>query len=298
MNLVVGASGLLGTQICRELSQAGKPIRALVRNSTDPEKQKTLRGLGASLAYGDLKDPSTLEEACRGISTVISTASSTLSRQAGDSIETVDAQGQLNLIRAAKAAGVEHFIFISFSPIAMDFALQRAKRTAEKMLVESGMAYTILQPTMFTEVWLGPHLGFDAANANAQIFGSGKNSISWISYLDVARFAAASVDNAAARNCVILLGGPEALSPLQVVQIFEEVGGRKFTVTHVPEEALQAQRAGATDSMQEAFAVLVLSYAQGSVIDMEPARKVFPKQTAERTGVRKYAQDVFRGAQP
>ena len=102
MNLVVGASGLLGTQICRELAQAGKPIRALVRNSTDPEKQKTLRGLGASLAYGDLKDPSTLDEACRGISTVISTASSTLSRQAGDSIETVDAQGQLNLVRAGK----------------------------------------------------------------------------------------------------------------------------------------------------------------------------------------------------
>jgi hypothetical protein len=57
---------------------------------------------------------------------------------------------------------------------------------------------------MFTEVWLGPHLGFDAANASAQIFGSGQNSISWISYVDVARFAAASVDNAAADNCVIL----------------------------------------------------------------------------------------------
>ena len=178
----------------------------------------------------------------------------------------------------------------------MDFALQRAKRATEKMLAESGMAYTVLQPTMFTEVWLGPHLGFDAANASAQIFGSGKNGISWISYLDVARFAAASVDNAAARNCVILLGGPEALSPLQVVQIFEEVGGRKFTVTHVPEEALQAQRAGATDSMQEAFAVLMLSYSQGSVIDMESARKVFPKQTSERTGVRQYAQNLFRGA--
>ena len=296
MNLVVGASGLLGTQICRELAQAGKPIRALVRNSTDREKQKTLRGLGASLAYGDLKDPSTLDEACRGISTVISTASSTLSRQAGDSIETVDAQGQLNLVRAAKAAGVQHFIFISFSPVPMDFALQRAKRATEKMLAESGMAHTVLQPTMFTEVWLGPHLGFDAANASAQIFGSGKNGISWISYLDDARFAAASVDNAAARNCVILLGGPEPLSPLEVVQIFEEIGGRKFTVTHVPEEALQAQRAGATDSMQEAFAVLMLSYSQGSVIDMESARKVFPKQTSERTGVRQYAQNLFRGA--
>jgi uncharacterized protein YbjT (DUF2867 family) len=293
MILVVGASGLLGTQICRELTQAGKPIRALVRNSTDPEKQKTLQSLGASLVYGDLKDPSTLDEACRGISTVISTASSTLSRQTGDSIESVDAQGQFNLVQAAKAAGVQQFIFISFAPIPMDFALQRAKRAAERALAESGIAYTVLQPTMFTEVWLGPHLGFDAANASAQIFGSGQNSISWISYVDVARFAAASANNAAANNRVILLGGPEALSPLQVVQIFEEICGRKFKVTHVPEEVLLAQRAAATDSMQEAFATLMLSYAQGSVIDMEPALRVFPKQISERQGVRQFAQSMF-----
>lgn len=296
MNLVVGASGLLGTQICRELTQDGKPIRALVRNSTDPEKLKTLRSLGASLAYGDLKDPYTLDDACRGISTVISTASSTLSRQPGDSIESVDAQGQFHLIQAAKAAGVQHFIFISFAPVSMDFALQRAKRAAERALAESGMAYTVLRPTMFTEVWLGSHLGFDAANASAQIFGSGQNSISWISLVDVAKFAAASMDNAAARNCVILLGGPEALSPLQVVHIFEEASGRKFAVNHVPEEALEAQRAAATDSMQEAFAALMLSYAQGCVIDMEPALRVFPKQTSERSGVRQFAQSLFRAA--
>ena len=136
-------------------------------------------------------------------------------------------------------------------------------------------------------------MGFDAANASAQIFGSGQNTISWISYIDVARFAAASVDNAAANNCVILLGGPEALSPLQVVQIFEEIGRRKFKVTHMPEEVLLAQRAAATDSIQEAFATLMLSYAQGSVIDMEPALRVFPKQISERQGVRQYAQSAL-----
>jgi len=293
MILVVGASGLLGTQICRELAQAGKPVRALVRKSTDPEKQNTLQSLGAILVYGDLKDPSTLDDACRGISTVISTASSTLSRQPGDSIESVDAQGQFHLVQAAKAAGVQHFIFVSFAPIPMDFALQRAKRATERALAESGIAYTVLQPTMFTEVWLGPHLGFDAANASAQIFGSGQNSISWISYMDVARFAAASVDNAVAHNSVILLGGPEALSPLRGGLIFVEIGSRRVEGSLVPGGGVVAQRAAATDSMQEAFATLMLSYAQGSVIDMEPALRVFPKQISERQGVRQFAQSVF-----
>jgi NAD(P)-dependent dehydrogenase (short-subunit alcohol dehydrogenase family) len=88
MNLVVGACGLTGTEVCRELAKGGKQVRALVRSSTDPKKQETLKSLGVSLAYGDLKDPSSLEGACRDVSTVISTASSTLSRTAGDSIET------------------------------------------------------------------------------------------------------------------------------------------------------------------------------------------------------------------
>ena len=139
-------------------------------------------------------------------------------------------------------------------------------------------------------------MGFDAANARAQIYGSGRNQIGWISYLDVARFAAASVENPAARNCVIPLGGPDALSPLVVVRIFEEVGGRKFLVTHVPEEALRAQRAAAADSMQEAFASLMLYYAHGEVIDMKRALAIYPAQATNLASVRDYAQRLLRGA--
>jgi uncharacterized protein YbjT (DUF2867 family) len=296
MNLVVGASGLTGTEVCRELAKGGKQVRALVRSSTDPKKQEALKSLGASLAYGDLKDPSSLEAACRDVSTVISTASSTLSRTAGDSIETVDSQGQLSLVRAAKAAGVRQFIFISFAPIAEEFALQRAKRAVEKELAGSGLVYTALQPTFFTEVWLSPAVGFDPLKATAQIYGPGHNKISWISSLDVARFAVASVDNSAARNMVIELGGPEALSPLQVVQLFEEIGGRRFSVAHVSEEELRAQKAAAGDSLQEAFPALMLYYAKGAVIDMKPALRIFPKQTSQLVSVRHYALRLLRAA--
>ncbi len=150
VNLVVGASGLLGSEICRTLLESGKPVRALVRKTTDATKQEKLKSAGANLVYGDLKASSTLVEACEGVSTVISTASSTFSRQPGDSIESVDSGGQISLVEAAKAARVGHFIFISFPPMAEDFALQRAKRAVEQHLVESGLAYTILQPTFFT----------------------------------------------------------------------------------------------------------------------------------------------------
>lgn len=78
---------------------------------------------------------------------------------------------------------------------------------------QSGLTYTILRPSYFMEVWLSPVVGFDFPNATAQLYGSGRNPISWISLGDVARFAVESLDHPNARNATLELGGPEALSP-------------------------------------------------------------------------------------
>lgn len=287
MTLVVGATGLLGSEICRLLAAAGKPFRALVRPTSDKIKVAQLQSLGAEIAPGDLRDRSSLESACKGVNAVISTASATISRQEGDSIQTVDLEGQLSLIDAAKAAGVSQFILVSLSPSAIEFPLQAAKRAVEEHLKQSHLRYTILQPTCFMEVWLGPALGFDAANAKAQIYGSGQNTISWISYRDVAKFATESLDNPAARNAVIELGGPESLSPLEVVRIFEQVQGRAFEIQHVPDEALLEQKKAAGDPLEESFAGLMLYYSAGNVIDMRETLQKFPVQL---TSVKDYAQ--------
>src|SRR5262245_51749282 len=127
MNLVVGATGILGGEVCRQLAAQGKPVRALVRETSNPEKLAQLEGLGAELVRGDLKDRRSLDAVCRGVSAVISTASSTLSRQEGDSIDSVDGQGQAALIDAAEAAGVRQFVFISFPDGGVAFPLQSAK---------------------------------------------------------------------------------------------------------------------------------------------------------------------------
>jgi uncharacterized protein YbjT (DUF2867 family) len=275
MNLVAGATGMLGSEICRQLAEAGEPVRGLVRVSSDPAKAEKLRKLGVILVVGDLKNRSSLDHACQGVTTVISTVSSTYSRRSGDSIATVDLQGQFNLEDAAKAASVWHFIFISFPAVPEDFPLQRAKRAAERHLIESGLTYTILQPTFFTEVWLGPAGGFDPANATARIYGSGQNKISWISCRDVAAFAVDCIDHPAARNAVIRLGGPDALSPTEVVKIFEQAAGRKFTVEYVSEEKLRQQKAAARDPVQQSIAGFALYYAQGDVIDMRRTLKTF-----------------------
>ena len=103
----------------------------------------------------------------------------------------------------------------------------------------------------------------------------------------MAKFAVASLDNSEARNAVIELGGAEALSPLEVVQIFEKVKGRKFDVQHAPEEALREQRESASDPLQQSFAGLMLNYSRGCIIDMRETLQQFPVRL---TSIRDYAQ--------
>ena len=123
MVLVVGATGLLGSEICQLLVAGGEPVRALIRSSSDRTKVEKLRGLGVETFEGDLKNRSSLDAACQGMSAIISTASATLSRQEGDTLQTVDRDGQLSLIDAAKAARVERFILISFPNMNDEFSL-------------------------------------------------------------------------------------------------------------------------------------------------------------------------------
>ena len=198
--LVVGATGLVGMEVCRQLHGAGRPFRALVRSTAEASKRAEIERLGAELAEADLKAPATLGSACAGVRSVISTASSSFSRQEGDSIRTVDEQGQLALVDAARSAGVDHFVFISFRDNPrIQYPLTAAKRTVERHLKASGMAYTILQASYFMEVWLSPMVGFDYAGGKVRIYGDGNRQISWISCKDVARVAAAALDQAVDR---------------------------------------------------------------------------------------------------
>ncbi len=81
--LVAGATGMLGSRVCTELAAAGKPVAGLVRGSDDEAKLGALKAAGVELVDGDLKDAASLERACQGREAVVSTASSSLSHQAG-----------------------------------------------------------------------------------------------------------------------------------------------------------------------------------------------------------------------
>lgn len=274
MILVAGATGLVGTEACLRLAGRGEKVRGLVRSTSSAQKLELLRSAGVDLCFGDLKDAESLARACEGVDAVVSTASSTLSRQEGDSIESVDAAGQLNLVHAAQDAGVNRFVLVSFRrPTAFSFPLADAKRQVEEAI--ASMNFTVLQASWFMEVWLSPALGFNYGNGSVRIYGPGTSPVSWVSFADVAEMCAIAVRHRAAERQTIAFGGPEALSPLEVVARFERIGGKSFEVEFVPEEALRAQYDAAEDSLQKSFAALMLGYVSGDAMNMTDVVNTF-----------------------
>jgi uncharacterized protein YbjT (DUF2867 family) len=293
MNMVAGATGLLGMEICRPLAAAGRPVRGLVRRTSGPAKRTVLEQLGVEIVEGDLQDPVSLGAACDDIEAVINTVTTTISRQPHDSIRATDLEGHKALISMARRAGVRHFVYISVnSALPAVGELLEAKRTVEAFLRASGMIYTILCPGPFMEVWLGPFGGFDFAGGWVRVAASGEGKQSWIALADVARCAVASLDTPAARDTTIDLGGPDWLSPNEVIRLAENLSGRRFSVEHLPLAVLQDQLASAADEYERTAVGLALFLAEGerSPFDIQPVLNVFPEPL---TPVRAYVRQAL-----
>lgn len=244
MILVVGATGIVGGMIARQLLEQGREVRVLVRENS-PSEQMAPLGMatsaaslieaGATPVYGDLKDRASLPQAVEGVQTLISSANSAL-RGGEDNVQNVDREGNRRLIQAAAAAGIDHFIFISALGASEDSPndFMRAKAETERRLRESGMDHTIVAPTAFIEVWPAMVVGMPALQGQpVTLVGEGRRRHSFISNRDVAAFAVAAVDNPQARNQYLALGGPEPMSWRDVVSTYARVLGRDIPVNWV-----------------------------------------------------------------
>jgi NADH dehydrogenase len=196
---------------------------------------------GAQAVFGDLKDRASLEPACADMETVITTANSA-QRGGSDNPQTVDLEGNRNLIDAARAAGVQQFIFTSALGVDPNSPVPfvRAKGQTESYLRESGVPFTILAPNIFMEVWMGMVIGLPLrAGRPVTLVGEGRRRHSFVAARDVAAFAVAAVGHPAALNRRVVLGGPEALSLRDVVAAYERALGHPIPVrTIAPGELL------------------------------------------------------------
>jgi uncharacterized protein YbjT (DUF2867 family) len=255
MILMVGATGSVGGMIVQLLLAKYKSVRMLVRPNSEYQH---LFALGAEPVVGDLKDRGSIYRACRGITTVITTANSA-QRSGEDNVENVDLKGNRTLIDAAKAAGVKHFIFISAQGAALDSPMPfvQAKARSEDYLCESGMNYTIIRPNIFMGIWFGVIIGLALQNGQpVTLVGSGDKRHTFIAEPDVAAFAVAAVDNPAAINQTLTIGGPEAVSWNDIFKAAGSVIGHELEIRRIaPTEPIPfvPQESGYTMSGLMAF---------------------------------------------
>ncbi len=280
MILVVGATGVVGGMIARRLLEEDKEVRVLVRRDS-PSSQLVQQGLatsaeelieaGAQPVHGDLRDRASLDAAVEGLETVITTANSAM-RGGADNPQSVDLEGNRNLIEAAQAASVEHFIFVSLLGADPDHPapFMQAKARSESALRESGMDYTILAPTAYMEVWPAMVAGMPALQGRpVTLVGEGRRRHSFVSNRDVAAFSVAAADRPEARNQYLALGGPESLSWRDVVATYERVLGRSIPVEFV---AMGEPVPGLPDPMP---ALLAGMETYDSVVEMEETSSTF-----------------------
>ncbi len=200
--LVVGATGETGPHVVRILQQHGIPVRALVRSA---EKADAIKGAGVDIRIGDLGTDISLAPIMEGVQGVISVLGS---RALGDPElrDKIEYQAVVNLVDAAKQAGVQHFVFTTSSstehPERIPFLTEmlRVKRRAELYLIDSGLPYTIVRPGGLVN---------DPATNDVRV-GRGDTITGRISRADVAQVL------------VQALLQPEALN--QIVEIVSEPG--------------------------------------------------------------------------
>jgi uncharacterized protein YbjT (DUF2867 family) len=237
MILVAGGTGRLGSKVVTLLHRRGPDVRVLTR---DRSRAAHLAGAGVEIVEGDVRDLAAVRRAVAGTQTVISAIQGFAGTKNG-SPATIDRDGNRNLIRAAREAGVEHFVLVSVKDASPNHPadLMRMKYAAEQDLRASGLAWTIIQPTAYMETWcevLGRPL---LVKGKTQVFGRGRNPINWVSTTDVAEFVVLATVDRALRSEVIEAGGPENLTMTAFVDNFRTETGSSGTVGHIPPVAMR-----------------------------------------------------------
>jgi uncharacterized protein YbjT (DUF2867 family) len=236
--LIVGATGVEGSLTTKKLLAQGHTVRALTRT---PAKAAALAQLGAEVVQGDLRDAASVRRACAGMDRVLAAAHSLLGRGAAAS-KYVDDRGHRQLIDAAKAAGVQHFVYTSvqgatpLNPV----PFIRIKYLVEQYLQASDLSYTILRPSAYMEWHAHEFIGKSIlATGKATIFGRGDNPRNFVAGEDVASYAVLALTDPAATGQIIEIGGPENWSNNEVAALYAKLTDRPVQISHVPLSALR-----------------------------------------------------------
>ncbi len=220
--LVFGATGTIGRATALALVAAGHDVVCFVRHKGVDRAASAERAARlppeAAVRFGDVTNPASLARdgfRSERFDAVVSCLASRTGAP-GDAWA-IDYQAHVDILAAAKSAGVAHFVLLSALCVQKPrLAFQHAKLAFERALVGSGLVYSIVRPTAFFKSLSGQ---IDRVRQGKPylLFGDGTlTACKPISDQDLAAYLAGCLAQEGRRNRVLPIGGPgEAVTPRQ-----------------------------------------------------------------------------------
>ena len=251
MILVTGAAGKTGQAVVQALVERRQAVRALVRRD---DHVSGLRGLGArEVVIGDLQIPEDVSAATRGARAIYHIC---------PNMHREEVTIGENAITAAKSAGCERFAYHSvLHPQTEAMPHHWRKLRVEEKLLESGLAFTVLQPTASMQNVLAGWKAVVDRGVYAVPY-TAETRISMVDLGDVAEAAARILTEPGHDGATYQLCGPGYLSQHEVAARIGERVGREVRAEAVPLDAwkTQARAAGLSDDKVETLARMFLFY--------------------------------------
>jgi nucleoside-diphosphate-sugar epimerase len=276
---VAGVTSGLGHAIASGLLECSDiQTILLTRQSSSPSDLSTFTSRGAIIKVVEYSSIPDLVSALAGVETVISAIS-----------PYIDSTPTLNLIHAAKTAGVRRFApsAFAFPPATyshVDF--YASKIQALEVLRESGLEFTSFQNGMFMDYFAfgapKPHEGpmkilpfaVDIAAKQATIPGTGDEKVTFTSVRDIGRFVAAAVRLTERWPEELGMEG-ETTTYNQVVRDAEAVTGRKIAVQHLDKAYLTKALNESKDDEATFFYNQVLALLADDLGSVSPTLNTF-----------------------
>ncbi|HYK87299.1 MAG TPA: NAD-dependent epimerase/dehydratase family protein [Acidobacteriota bacterium] len=227
--LVTGATGFTGSRLVPLLLEQGLEVRCLVRPSSDTSQLPD----GVCLVPGNLNNPGSLERALQGADTLVNLASLGFGHAP-------------DIVRAAASSRVRRAVFISTTAIftSLDAHSRSVRVAAEEIIRGSGLAYTILRPTMIygssRDRNMSRLIRYLLRWPVIPIAGTGRGLQQPVHVDDITRAVAQSLTSADAVNNSYNVPGATALSLDQVIDTVGRLLGRPAIKIHLPHRPVVA----------------------------------------------------------
>jgi uncharacterized protein YbjT (DUF2867 family) len=262
--LVTGAAGAvggIGPNLTKMLIARGHKVRALVRR--EDARAEALRRLGAEVVQGDLTDLAAMHRAIEGVARVYF----------GMSVSPAYLEATVNTAAVARHHGVEAFVNMSQMTVTQmsvtettDSPQHKLHWLAEQALAWSGLPVVTVRPTVFLEGFFRLFAAPGVRDRDELALPLGDARTSPISAVDVARAAAAILDDPAPHiGKIYNLTGFESADLDHYARAFSEALGRTIRYRDVPVERFgeQLREAGVPPHVAHHLSVMTELHKQG-----------------------------------